>query len=101
MGPRVRSTGEILTPKGGVPPPLVFDITGAMRMKIPEVADEVEAGSLAKAHLDAGVDGIKVYAATWAPPIVTLPEGAIRAAVAEAHRRGKPSSPIRRTGMGS
>lgn len=88
-GPKIRSTGEILVPKGGVPPDLVFDITGAMRMKIPEVADAAAALAASKALLDAGADGIKVYAATWAPPIVALPESAIRAAADEAHRRGK------------
>jgi imidazolonepropionase-like amidohydrolase len=100
-GPRIRATGEILVPKGGVPADLVFDITGAMRMKIPEIADDVEATSAAKALLDGGVDGIKVYAATWAPPIVALPEGAIRAVVEEAHRRGKPvfAHPSNRNGL--
>lgn len=52
-------------------------------------ADAPAALAASKALLDAGTDGIKVYAATWAPPIVALPESAIRAAVDEAHRRGK------------
>ena len=89
VGPRIRSTGEILYPKGAVPPDLVFDVTGAMRFKLPEVAEADEALAASKRLLDAGADGIKVYAQTWAPPIVVVPEGAIRAAVTEAHARQK------------
>jgi imidazolonepropionase-like amidohydrolase len=88
-GPRIRSTGEILYPPGGVPPDLVLDITGAMRVKLPEVQTEAEATEAARNLLDAGVDGIKLYAQTWAPPIVVLAPAAIRGAVTEAHRRGK------------
>ncbi len=88
-GPRIRSTGEIIVPKGGKPPDLVFDVLGTMRMRLPEVADAAEARAAARTLLDAGTDGIKLYAATWAPPIVVLPEEAIRAAADEAHRRGK------------
>jgi imidazolonepropionase-like amidohydrolase len=89
LGPRIRSTGEILVPRGGVPPDLVFDITGAMRMKIPEVTDQADAIAAARQHLDAGTDGIKVYAATWARPIVSMSDGTIRAVADEAHRRNK------------
>ena len=88
-GPAIRSTGEILFPKGGVPPDLFFDTLRLMRMKSPEVANDADAVTAARALLDAGVDGIKVYAVTWIPPIAALPESAIRAAADEAHRRGK------------
>ena len=88
-GPRIRSTGEILEPPGGVPPDLVLDITGAMHVKLPEVASATDAREAARALLDAGVDGIKLYAQTWAPPIVVMPPDAVRGAVEEAHRRGK------------
>jgi imidazolonepropionase-like amidohydrolase len=88
-GPRIRSTGEILEPPGGTPPDLVLDITGAMHVKLPEVAGAADARAAARALLDAGVDGIKLYAQTWAPPIVVMPSDAVRGAVDEAHRRGK------------
>ena len=88
-GPRIRSTGEILEPPGGTPPDLVLDITGAMHVKLPEVAGAADARAAAGALLDAGVDGIKLYARTWAPPIVVMPPDAVRGAVDEAHRRGK------------
>ena len=89
VGPRIRSTGEILEPPGGAPPDLAFDITGTMHVKLPEVASEADARAAARALLDAGVDGIKLYAQTWAPPVVVMPPDAVRAAVDEAHRRGK------------
>ena len=88
-GPRIRSTGEILEPPGGTPPDLVLDITGAMHVKLPEVGGAADARAAARALLDAGVEGIKLYAQTWAPPIVVMPLDAVRAAVDEAHRRGK------------
>jgi imidazolonepropionase-like amidohydrolase len=90
-GPRIHSTGEILYPKGGSPPGRILDVVGAMRIEFPEVADAAEARAAAKKILDAGTDGIKVYAETWAaPPIVSLPQSAIRAAADEAHLRGRP-----------
>ena len=41
-------------------------------------------------HLDAGVDGIKVHLQPPAPPNVPIPVSALEAAVAAAHRAGKP-----------
>lgn len=100
-GPRIRSTGEILFPKGAAPLELILDVTGSMRVTMPEVGDAAEALAAARKHLDAGTDGIKLYAATWAPPIVSLPESVIRAAADEAHRRQKPvfAHPSNREGL--
>ena len=100
-GPRIKTTGEVLNPPGGAPTNLILDLKGAMRIATPEIADAAQARAAARRLLDAGADGIKVYAATWAPPIVTLPEAAIQAAVDEAHRRGKPvfAHPSNRHGL--
>jgi imidazolonepropionase-like amidohydrolase len=102
-GPRIRSTGEILFPKGASSgsPPELMDALGFMRVQIPEVAEAAEALAASKKLLDAGTDGIKLYAATWFPPFVALPESAIQAAVNEAHRRGKPAfaHPTKREGL--
>jgi imidazolonepropionase-like amidohydrolase len=100
-GPRIRSTGEVLYPRGGAPTDLILDVVGTMRVKLPEVSDAAEAQTVAKQLLDAGTDGIKLYAATWSPPILALPEPAIRAAVAEAHARNKPvfAHPSNRSGL--
>ena len=90
-GPRIRSTGEILAPQGGSPAPRILDALGLMRNQSIEVADGAAALAAAQQLLDAGADGVKLYAATFFPPFATLPESAIRAAVDEAHRRGKPA----------
>lgn len=100
-GPRIRSTGEILYPKGGSSPDLVLDVIGSMRIALPEVANGAQALDESRKLLDAGVDGIKLYAATFAPPFVALTDDAILAAVSEAHRRGKPvfAHPSNRAGL--
>ena len=100
-GPRIRSTGEILSPKGTSPSEVTLDALGFMRSPPPEVADASEALAASAKVLDRGVDGIKLYAATWFPPFVALPEDAVRAAVNEAHRRGKPAfaHPTSRAGL--
>jgi imidazolonepropionase-like amidohydrolase len=89
QGPRIRSTGELLMPKGGSPTQEMLNLIGAMRIQTPEITEVSDAVAAAKKLLDAGTDGIKLYAATWYPPFVTLPENAIAAASDEAHRRGK------------
>jgi hypothetical protein len=38
-GPRIRSTGEILVPKGGSLKPETLDVIGAMRVQTPEITD--------------------------------------------------------------
>jgi imidazolonepropionase-like amidohydrolase len=100
-GPRIRSTGEILVPKGGSIKSDILDVIGSMRIQTPEIADVESALAASKKLLDAGADGIKLYAATWYPPFVTLPESAMLAASEEAHRRGKPvfAHPTNRTGL--
>src|SRR5215472_11613712 len=100
-GPRIRSTGEILFPKRGAPEPRILDVTGTMRIQLPEVQEPAEAIAQAKRLLDSGVDGIKVYAASLGSPTVLLPQNAIEAAAHEAHARGKPvfAHPQNREGL--
>ncbi|MGH9458662.1 MAG: amidohydrolase family protein [Thermoanaerobaculia bacterium] len=100
-GPRIRSTGEVLYPPRGVPAPLILDIKGFMRVELPEIEGEEDARAAARKVLDGGADAVKLYAATWAPPIVALSEEAIRGAVAEAAERGKPvfAHPSNRDGL--
>jgi len=88
-GPRIRSTGEILTPRGGLPPELVANVLGFVGFPFPEIADEAEAAAAAKRLLDEGADGIKLYARTFSPPIASLSQSVMKAAVTEAHGRGK------------
>jgi imidazolonepropionase-like amidohydrolase len=88
-GPGIRSTGEGLIPPGaGLPPDAVLHIMGVMKTALPEVSDAAQAAAASRKLLDEGVDGIKLFAST--PSKASLPDGAIRAAADEAHRRGKP-----------
>jgi imidazolonepropionase-like amidohydrolase len=89
-GPRIYSTGEGLLGKGWLPPEVVLRTLGVMLFPLPEVTDAADARAAAAKILDGGTDGLKLFAAAQFPPYETLPAEAIRAAVDEAHRRGKP-----------
>jgi imidazolonepropionase-like amidohydrolase len=87
-GPRIRTTGEALIPPGAIPSEAVLGVLGVMNFPAPEIADAPQAAAAARKLLDQGVDGIKLFASSPRSP--SLPESAIRAAVEEAHRAGKP-----------
>ncbi|HMD09353.1 MAG TPA: amidohydrolase family protein [Candidatus Acidoferrum sp.] len=87
-GPKIRSTGEGLVPPGALPSDQVLGMMGVMKLPAPEIADAAQAAAAAKKLLDAGVDGIKIFAS--APRCAPLPENVFQAAVNEAHRAGKP-----------
>src|SRR6267143_328001 len=87
-GPRIRSTGEGLVPPGAMPSEQVLDVMGVMATPLPEITDAAQAAAASRKLLDAGVDGIKLFASS--PRGALLPGGAIQAAVNEAHRAGKP-----------
>jgi imidazolonepropionase-like amidohydrolase len=87
-GPRIRSTGEGLVPPGALPSDQVLGMMGVMKLPAPEVADAAQAAAAANKLLDAGVDGIKLFAS--APRGAPLPESVFQAAADEAHRANKP-----------
>jgi len=87
-GPRIRSTGEGLVPPGALPSDQVLSMMGSMKFPAPEISDPAQATAAARKLLDAGVDGIKLFASS--PRSSPLSEDAIQAAVSEAHRDGKP-----------
>ncbi|HEY6384223.1 MAG TPA: amidohydrolase family protein [Candidatus Acidoferrum sp.] len=87
-GPKIRSTGEGLVPPGALPSDQVLGMMGVMKLPAPEIADPAQAAAAAKKLLDAGVDGIKIFAS--APRSAPLPERVFQAAANEAHRAGKP-----------
>jgi imidazolonepropionase-like amidohydrolase len=87
-GPRIRSTGEGLVPPGALPSDQVLGMMGVMKLPAPEVADAAQAAAAARKLLDAGVDGIKLFAS--APRGAPLPESVFQAAVDEAHLANKP-----------
>ena len=89
-GPKIQSTGPILYPKG------IADISdaqlqmlGFMKFSSPEINDAAQGHDEATKLLDSGTDGIKLYAVPFFAPTISIPESAIAAATAEAHRRGK------------
>ena len=88
QGPAVRSTGEGLVPPGAVPPEQVLNVMGVMTIPLPEITDAVQAAAASKKLLEEGVDGIRLFGSS--PRGALLAEGAIQAAVNEAHRLGKP-----------
>jgi imidazolonepropionase-like amidohydrolase len=90
LGPRVRSTGPILYPKGGASTSEeVLQTLGFTPFGSTEISTAREAREEASKLLDAGTDGIKLYAVPFYAPTLSIPDEAIRAATEEAHRRGK------------
>ena len=89
-GPAILTTGDIIWPKGGVPSLAVMNALGFITEPQDEVATPAEAAARARERLDAGADGVKVYAATWftEEPVV-MPGRMIAAAAKEAHGRSK------------
>jgi imidazolonepropionase-like amidohydrolase len=90
QGPRIRSAGEGLVPPNALPPDIVIQMMGWMKVPVPEIADAAQARAAARRLLDAGVDAIKLFVSSprsGAP----LADDVIEAAVNEAHRVGKPA----------
>jgi imidazolonepropionase-like amidohydrolase len=83
-GPRIRTTGEVIVAPGAMPAPNVLRALGNMVSANHEVTNAEDAAAAARAILAAGAEGIKIHLQR---PIA---EQAIRAAVQEAHRTGKP-----------
>jgi imidazolonepropionase-like amidohydrolase len=96
-GPRILSTGEAIFPKGAAPTQAsaqaAWSALGFIpleSLQIARVEEPDEAVAAAKGLLEAGADGIKLYAVTIGRNGVALPESAIQALVKEAHSQGKP-----------
>jgi len=115
VGPRIKSTGEATFPVGvagttatapALPPTqaAAWGTLGFMpldKFQTARVGDASEAVEAARRLLDAGTDGLKVYAVTVGRNSVALPEPAIQALVKEAHSRGRPvfAHPTTETGL--
>ncbi|MBY0506389.1 MAG: amidohydrolase family protein [Bryobacteraceae bacterium] len=83
-GPRIRTTGEPIVAPGAVPSPDMLRMLGNMVSVNHEVVTAGQAAAAARAILGSRNDGIKVHLQR------PISEGAILAAVEEAHRHGKP-----------
>jgi imidazolonepropionase-like amidohydrolase len=101
-GPRIYSTGEATFPRGAAADQTAVQATaqaaswGALgfipldKLQIARVGEPAEAVDAAKKLLEAGTDGVKLYAVTIGRNGIALPEPALQALVKEAHRRSKP-----------
>lgn len=83
-GPAILTTGPGFVPEAASP----FYILPA---KLPELRSAKDAKAQVAARLDEGADAIKLFTGSVASPtrIVPMPVDLVRAATAEAHRRGK------------
>jgi imidazolonepropionase-like amidohydrolase len=91
-GPRILSTGGALFGPGLEAPDAAWAALGFIDLKslgTARVTDVEGAEAAARRMLDAGTDGVKLYAATPGRQPAVLSEEAMRAAVSEAHRRRK------------
>jgi imidazolonepropionase-like amidohydrolase len=100
-GPRIYSTGDAIFPRGAAPPQdaaqaaqlASWGALGFMPLQafqIARVGDAAEGVAAATRLIDAGTDGVKLYAVTVGRNGLVMPESASQAIVKEAHRKGKP-----------
>ncbi len=88
-GPKIYTTGEIIFPKGGLPQPMILQVTGMTTRPMLEAGSAAEAAEMARRQMDGGADAVKAYGSTWSPPIVSHSVEAIRAMADVAHARGR------------
>ena len=89
-GPRILTTGEPLWGKGGTPI-YVKAFLEANHINIPEVLSSGQAVERVRLQLRDGADGVKLFAGSVQQnSILIMPLDLAKAAVAEAHRAGKP-----------
>jgi len=89
-GPRIRSTGEALTAPDAMPSGEALRSYGIVPLRALEVSDAEQAAAAATEQIARGVDGLKVHLQPPPGASTSLPESAIRAAVAVAHRADRP-----------
>ena len=90
LGPRIRSTGEVLIAPGAMPADNILGILGDMPLRNLEVTSASEAKEASKKLLGMGVDGIKIHLQPPPPPKPPFPKDGIQAAVTLAHEVKKP-----------
>jgi len=90
-GPRILTAGVPLYPKNGIPYYLRDSVPASILQQLPQVERAEEVGPLVEAQIAGGADVVKVFAVSWVRRGRTkaMSLDAIRAATAEAHRRGK------------
>ena len=91
IGPRIRSTGEVLIAPGAMPADNILGILGDMPLRNPEVTSAREAEQASKKLLELGVDGIKIHLQPPPASKPPFPKDGIRAAITAAHEAKKPA----------
>ena len=95
-GPNILLAGDIF-PKGGHPVYLPAE------MKLPEAATPDEAGQMARAYMEMGLDGMKLFTGAYMVdrPVINMDPAIAKAAVDVAHAQGKPvfAHPQNKTGV--
>lgn len=96
-GPNIFFAGDIF-PKGGHPAYLPEEVN------LPEAATPDEATKMARAYMEMGLDGMKLFTGAFMgsdKPVVNMDVAVARAAVEVAHGQGKPAfaHPQNRTGL--
>lgn len=88
-GPSILTTGEGLMPPNALPPEAVLRVLGTAPVPMPEIQDAAHAEFVARQHIAAGTDGLKVFASSQAG--ATIAPGSLDAVVRVGREHGKPS----------
>lgn len=91
LGPRIRTAGSPLYPPNGVPYYVKSTLPPEIVKLLPQPATPAEAVQQVDEHVAQGADIIKLFTGSWVAKgkVVTMPLDVAKAAVAEAHKKGK------------
>lgn len=90
-GPRILTAGTPLYPPDGVPYYLKGSLPPEILKKLPQPATPADAVKQVDEHVAQGADVIKLFTGSWVArgQVVTMPLAVAKAAVDEAHKKGK------------
>lgn len=91
LGPRILTAGSPLYPPNGVPYYVKSTLPPEIMKLLPQPATPAEAVQQVDEHVAQGADIIKLFTGSWVAKgqVVTMPLDVAKAAVAEAHKKGK------------
>lgn len=91
VGPRILTAGSPLYPPNGVPYYVKSSLPPEIVKQLPQPASAAEAVKEVDEHVAQGADVIKLFTGSWVArgQVLTMPLVVARAAVEEAHKKGK------------
>ncbi len=91
LGPRIRTAGSPLYPPNGVPYYVKNTLPPEIIKQLPQPTTPAEAVQQVDEHVAQGADIIKLFTGSWVAKgqVVTMPLDVAKAAVDEAHKKGK------------